>query len=700
MSTKKLYLGEELIYDGSEVPTKESLGLGNIDNTSDSDKPISTATQEALDNKVDKEVGKGLSSENFTTNYKYLLDGKNAKEGQYLKYSKDTGVTWNNIDLEDIYSYGVMWKEFDPKSPTPADEPLIRIGNNTYNNTMPIQNGMRGCIYDAEECKVKYWLNPRDWDRRENPYIIENTLIPIVAISETTSNEIWEQLGGIDLVPKPNAAIFLEDLLMDYTSGDSVKAPKLRIGDTIFIGGLSYKVLFVMGGIAVLHGSSVQEVYPVIDEVDGENIKNNGYFEQGLEIGSNLYGVDGDVMVYVPEFWIKSGWTNGYCWTRISPTYIDDTWEHQPAMFVSAYMAVHSEDYEFAKDFGLTYLTKTCTPNYILGSIANPFIRGGNGQETIVDGALIYNPDTHTGSPKWVYDNYGKPTTNLSLNEWRNYVRFLPHREVMSYNQYKNLYWLYIIENGHFKTGYYGDFNDEEYSGLIGYYHLDSVDFAVNTNNNQPYIPNGYTNNLQLDNTWGEIVRPGSDGFSFIFTSYSGHNIMHVYYDQELQSYAYYEAKRWRGLEEMFGFTGQYLEGIECQDGSYMGNVYTTTDPKYFGFGVITSSPSYKFIPFNNRRYIIGEFKDYQYDNNAEIIKTPKDMFIPSTYYGKDGVNVFNTGIGVAGGSNSENGPSLATIRTFDLEYNTPSTHNLKVGARIVAEVGPYTDLNLNSSND
>jgi len=32
--------------------SKEDVGLGNVDNTSDIDKPISTATQQALDNKA------------------------------------------------------------------------------------------------------------------------------------------------------------------------------------------------------------------------------------------------------------------------------------------------------------------------------------------------------------------------------------------------------------------------------------------------------------------------------------------------------------------------------------------------------------------------------------------------------------------------------------------------------------------------
>ena len=50
------------------------VGLGNVDNTSDADKPISTATQAALDLKVDKEVGKGLSTNDFTDAYKADVD--------------------------------------------------------------------------------------------------------------------------------------------------------------------------------------------------------------------------------------------------------------------------------------------------------------------------------------------------------------------------------------------------------------------------------------------------------------------------------------------------------------------------------------------------------------------------------------------------------------------------------------------------
>ena len=53
---------------------KGNIGLGNVDNTSDANKPISTATQNALDTKVDKVVGKQLSTEDFTTAYRNKLD--------------------------------------------------------------------------------------------------------------------------------------------------------------------------------------------------------------------------------------------------------------------------------------------------------------------------------------------------------------------------------------------------------------------------------------------------------------------------------------------------------------------------------------------------------------------------------------------------------------------------------------------------
>lgn len=59
--------------DLTDKPTKVSFGLDNVDNTSDLNKPISTATQTALNNKVDKSGSKVLSDNNYTTAEKNKL---------------------------------------------------------------------------------------------------------------------------------------------------------------------------------------------------------------------------------------------------------------------------------------------------------------------------------------------------------------------------------------------------------------------------------------------------------------------------------------------------------------------------------------------------------------------------------------------------------------------------------------------------
>ena len=55
--------------------TPENIGLGNVNNTSDANKPVSTAQQTALDGKVDKVTGKGLSTNDYDNTAKGIVDG-------------------------------------------------------------------------------------------------------------------------------------------------------------------------------------------------------------------------------------------------------------------------------------------------------------------------------------------------------------------------------------------------------------------------------------------------------------------------------------------------------------------------------------------------------------------------------------------------------------------------------------------------
>ena len=58
--------------------TASQVGLGDVDNTRDTDKPISKAAQAALDKKVDKVEGKQLSTNDFTNSDKSNVDNNTA----------------------------------------------------------------------------------------------------------------------------------------------------------------------------------------------------------------------------------------------------------------------------------------------------------------------------------------------------------------------------------------------------------------------------------------------------------------------------------------------------------------------------------------------------------------------------------------------------------------------------------------------
>ena len=87
---------------GAVTLTKADVGLGNVDNTADLNKPISTATQTALDGKVDKVTGKGLSSNDYTDDEKTKLSGieAGAQVNTVTSVAGKTGeVTLNKSDV-------------------------------------------------------------------------------------------------------------------------------------------------------------------------------------------------------------------------------------------------------------------------------------------------------------------------------------------------------------------------------------------------------------------------------------------------------------------------------------------------------------------------------------------------------------------------------------------------------------------------
>ena len=159
-----------------------------------------------LQSKVTSEEGKGLSTNDYTSEEKQKLQGiennannyvhpstsgnkhipSGGQEGQILVFQSDGTAQWSDTSTkletqfnliqqkqqsmqesideisgnEDLYSYGVQWdiNVSDPK--------LTRIGNPLLHKSLPIQSAYKGCV--ANGSVINYYLDPNDWSKKAN----------------------------------------------------------------------------------------------------------------------------------------------------------------------------------------------------------------------------------------------------------------------------------------------------------------------------------------------------------------------------------------------------------------------------------------------------------------------------------------------------------------------------------------------------
>lgn len=90
------YVGSNRVFHQGFTPTKAEVGLGNVDNTSDANKPVSTAQQTALDGKADKGA---IGSSGLTMATALLLGRTTASSGAIEGISVGTGLTLSGGSL-------------------------------------------------------------------------------------------------------------------------------------------------------------------------------------------------------------------------------------------------------------------------------------------------------------------------------------------------------------------------------------------------------------------------------------------------------------------------------------------------------------------------------------------------------------------------------------------------------------------------
>lgn len=253
------------------------------------------ATIETVNNKVDKVVGKQLSTEDYTTEEKAKLEGieENANNythpttagnkhipsggttGQMLVNTEDGTAEWADVssklqekfDLlntmwqqlqeeqtnlqneiesmvvnEDVYSYGVEWDV------TVVDPALTRIGNPLLHKQLPIQSSFRGCV--AEGPIIKYWLNPNDWSLKENgePSVLDGTdgtvkvnTMKFYGKPGSKSNKRWVKISTVKIddtwVEIPELLIDAYGCTVDTTTSSTPKAVSVVNTTAQFRGG-------------------------------------------------------------------------------------------------------------------------------------------------------------------------------------------------------------------------------------------------------------------------------------------------------------------------------------------------------------------------------------------------------------------------------------------------------------------------------
>ena len=97
--------------------TKEQVGLGKVENTADLEKPISTATQEALKGKVDKVSGSGL-----------ILDTLKTEISEHLKSKANPhGVTKEQVGLGNVDNTADVNKPISKATQTALDGKVDKV---------------------------------------------------------------------------------------------------------------------------------------------------------------------------------------------------------------------------------------------------------------------------------------------------------------------------------------------------------------------------------------------------------------------------------------------------------------------------------------------------------------------------------------------------------------------------------------------
>lgn len=438
--------------DRNIVITKQDLGLGNVDNTSDLEKPISTRTQEALNNKIDKSPTHGLVSK------------EDIKK------------------LSDLPTNDVLAEKFRT-----LDNTRSKIDSHVSNTQNP-----------HNVTKNQVGLSN-----------VDNTSDLEKPISTRTQEELDKKVNLTDLVGLTKKVSDLEESVKLINQSMEVLKPELldrmTYGIRINIGSPNFSCTEI--------GSySLRKSLPVHSKIRGCILSNQGevvkYLPDTNWAAGDVNGSQGQVMVEIPEFWMSYKKNPDYIDIRISPTEIEGFTKFNK-FYISAYDATI--------DRNSNKLSSVCS--------IDPRYRGGNNSANLDNDSNIAKR------------HLGKPATYLTLSEFETLATNRGNNwKCLTYDAYKTIFWLFVTETVSLDTVNKRNF-DPEQSGNLSTKHADK-DTWKTTYNTFPVLNIGTTNNI-------------GNG-----TGYKDVEITYIGYESR-------SCIRYRGMENIFGEMSRFVTGVQ-----------------------------------------------------------------------------------------------------------------------------------------
>ena len=498
---------------------------------------------------------------------------KNGKEKQILQWKASGEAKWTDIGsaftgLEDVLAYGVRIDQ------SVKDPHLTRIGNASLHKTLPIQSQLKGCIAQGEQ--IQYWLDENDWRFRKNPIVITATLrvLNVVGggVKYTLTADIFSTLQYEEQYVKINGAI----------------AQVVSINTTNKVA----TIIFEDSKVPIISEDSK------VDTIDSTVTPSPSSYSIEVVLGSVRNGYDGNVCVYVPNFYIKSKKVSDRVYDiYITSFKIDDSYQYQHEGLLGAYRATVLNT--VPENMGYLSTLKVNSAVSIVNT--HDYCRGGSNRS---------DHDTYLNTDRFRTD-LGKPRTNITRDTMRTCCKNSGGR-MLDYNSYKNImYWLYVIEYANFncQEAFNAELTQEGYKqgGLSDGITTGNGNFNTYYNNKCPLTPCGY----------GDILGNGTGVIDLVTLA------------TELSNSAILPSKtfsmpRWRGFDNPFGDIWTYLDGCLCDipirssDASELATFYIIDDPDKYTDSAdeakINASRSYK-LPRN-----VGYQYKQQYGNVADMV--------------------------------------------------------------------------------